>query len=169
MGSGASDVGKCDPSQNARFLSETCMLEDDTFSDIVVRLKEARGVDEQHLFNSVLDSQKYRVVQSTRRGSDGVSTPLKAMHRVITENIEVFFHPVLFEKFQMTAVLEGLTCSKALLMDLVQLLICLEEVKDNWKRRSVVFGSGHRNGRSQCCPQWNCCTCGRSWCDAGTG
>ena len=56
------------------FQKHACILEGDTFRDIVVRLQEARGMDEQHLFHSALDSQEYRVVQSTRRGSDGVST-----------------------------------------------------------------------------------------------
>ena len=137
VGSGASDMGKCDPAQNARFLSETCMLEGDNFGDIVVRLQEARGMDEQHLFNSALDSQEYRVVQSTRRGSDGVSTPLKAVHSVVTENMDVFA-PSCSRSSRWPLRWKGL-CRKAFLMDLVQLLNCLE-VKDSWKRWSVVFG-----------------------------
>ena len=47
----------------------------------------------------------------------------------------------LFDKFQMTAVLEGLTCRTALLVDLGQLLNFLEDVKDNWERWSVAFSS----------------------------
>ena len=47
-------MGECDPSQIARFLSETRMLEVDTIKDTVVRLQEPEVMDEQHLLNSAL-------------------------------------------------------------------------------------------------------------------
>ena len=71
---------------------------------------------------------------------------MKAMNSVFTENTRVFAPSLveewtcMFDKFQMTAVLEGLTFRTALLMDRVQLLNFLEDVKDNWERWSVVFG-----------------------------
>ena len=97
-------------------------------------------MDEQHLLNSALTRKNPELFMESAHS-------LKAVHGVFTENTQVYGPSwveewtCLFDKFQMTAVLEGRTCRKALVVTLVQLLNFLKGANDNLEWESVAFSS----------------------------